>query len=203
VFTGIVKELGTVSAVERSDGGARFRIGATFTDELATGDSVSVNGVCLTVTGLNDGGFNADVMNQSLSLTGLGTLEAGDRVNLEPALKAGDPLGGHIVQGHVDCTGDVVAVTPDGIATRIAVLVPERYRRYLVEHGSITIDGVSLTVALLTDDGFEVSLIPETLERTTLGKAERGDKVNLEFDVVARYVERLLGLSDPKGMRDA
>ena len=138
MFTGIVKELGTVSAVERSDGGARFEIGATFADELATGDSVSVNGVCLTVTGLNDSAFAADVMNQSLSLTGLGALEAGDRVNLEPALKAGDPLGGHIVQGHVDCTGDVVAVTADGIATRIAVLVPERYRRYLVEHGSVT-----------------------------------------------------------------
>ena len=175
--------------------GARgSRSAQRFADELATGDSVSVNGVCLTVTGLNDGAFNADVMNQSLSLTGLGALEAGDRVNLEPALKAGDPLGGHIVQGHVDCTGDVVAVTPDGIATRIAVLVPERYRRYLVEHGSVTVDGVSLTVALLTDDGFEVSLIPETLERTTLGKTEKGDKVNLEFDVVARYVERLLEL---------
>ena len=113
-------------------------------------------------------------------------------MNLEPALRAGDPLGGHIVQGHVDCTGDVAAVTPDGIATRIARRGARAYRRYLVEHGSVTVDGVSLTVALLTDDGFEVSLIPETLERTTLGNTEKGDKVNLEFDVVARYVERLL-----------
>jgi riboflavin synthase len=196
VFTGIVKELGTVAVVERSGEGARFEIGASFAAGLETGDSVSVNGVCLTVTGLNGGAFNADVMNQSLNLTSLGTLEAGDRVNLEPALRAGDPLGGHIVQGHVDCTGDVAAVTPDGIATRIAVAVPERYRRYLVEHGSVTVDGVSLTVALLTDDGFEVSLIPETLERTTLGNTEKGDKVNLEFDVVARYVERLLQFGD-------
>ncbi len=192
MFTGIVKELGTVAAVERSGEGAKFEIGASFAGELETGDSVSVSGVCLTVTDRQDGAFNADVMNQSLSLTALGTLRAGDRVNLEPALRAGDPLGGHIVQGHVDCTGDVAAVTPDGIATRIAVAVPERYRRYLVEHGSVTVDGVSLTVALLTDEGFEVSLIPETLERTTLGNTETGDKVNLEFDVVARYVERLL-----------
>jgi riboflavin synthase len=142
-------------------------------------------------------------MNQSLGLTSLGSLEQGSRVNLEPALKAGDALGGHIVQGHVDCTGEVAAVTADGIATRIEVTVPERYRRYLVEHGSVTVDGVSLTVADLTGDGFEVSLIPETLERTTLGSTQTGDKVNLEFDVVARYVERLLGLSEPKGIRDA
>jgi riboflavin synthase len=196
VFTGIVKELGTVAGVERSDEGARFEIAAGFAGELATGDSVSVNGVCLTVTDRQDGTFNADVMNQSLSLTGLGALEAGDGVNLEPALRAGDPLGGHIVQGHVDCTGDVVAVTPDGIATRIAVVVPERYHRYVVEHGSVTVDGVSLTVALLTGGGFEVSLIPETLERTTLGSTKKGDTVNLEFDVIARYVERLLQFED-------
>jgi riboflavin synthase len=196
VFTGIVKELGTVAALERSDDGARFAIGASFAAELATGDSVAVNGVCLTVTDRQDGAFSADVMNQSLGLTSLGSLEQGSRVNLEPALRAGDPLGGHIVQGHVDCTGDVARLTSDGIATRIAIAVPERYRRYLVEHGSVTVDGVSLTVALLTDDGFEVSLIPETLERTTLGSTQTGDKVNLEFDVIARYVERLLQFGD-------
>jgi riboflavin synthase len=192
VFTGIIKELGRVAGIDRSDAGARFEIGASFTGELAQGDSVAVNGVCLTVTGLRDGSFSADVMNQSLGLTSLGALEAGDAVNLEPALRAGDALGGHIVQGHVDCTGDVVAVTPDGIATRLSIDVPERYRRYLAEHGSVTVDGVSLTVALLTERGFEVSLIPETLDRTTLGRAQTGDAVNLEFDVVARYVERLL-----------
>jgi riboflavin synthase len=200
VFTGIVKELGTVTGVERSDEGARFEIGATFAGELEQGDSVAVSGVCLTVTGLGDRSFSADVMNQSLGLTSLGALEGGDRVNLEPALKAGDALGGHIVQGHVDCTGDVVAVTPDGIATRIAIDVPERFRRYFVEHGSVTVDGVSLTVALLTENGFEVSLIPETLQRTTLGEAKTGDTVNLEFDVIARYVERLLRFEE-KGTR--
>jgi len=201
VFTGIVKELGAVAGVERSDEGARLEIGATFAGELEKGDSVAVNGVCLTVTGLGAGSFSADVMNQSLGLTSLGALAEGDHVNLEPALRAGDALGGHIVQGHVDCTGEVVATIPDGIATRIAIDVPERFRRYFVEHGSVTVDGVSLTVALLTEKGFEVSLIPETLERTTLGKAETGDTVNLEFDVIARYVERLLRFEE-KGTRD-
>ena len=193
MFTGIVRELGTVEAVERSDAGARLRIAASFAGELTEGDSVAVNGTCLTATALGDGEFAADVMNQSLDLTSLGSLEPGDRVNLEPALRAGDPLGGHIVQGHVDCVGEVAATTPDGFATRVGIAVPEQYRRYLVEHGSVTVDGVSLTVASLTDAGFEVSLIPETLERTTLGSTHPGDTVNLELDVIARYVERLLG----------
>ncbi|MEJ7876778.1 MAG: riboflavin synthase [Solirubrobacterales bacterium] len=199
MFTGIVKELGTVESIERSEAGARLSIGASFAGELSEGDSVAVNGVCLTATALRTGGFDADVMNQSLDLTGLGSLEPRGRVNLEPAIRAGDPLGGHIVQGHVDCAGDVAAVSPDGFATRIGVLVPTRYRRYLVEHGSVTVDGVSLTVAALTDEGFEVSLIPETLERTTFGGTSEGDTVNLEFDVIARYVERLLQFGE-KGM---
>lgn len=200
MFTGIVKELGTVAQVERSGEGAHLKLGASFAGELADGDSVAVSGVCLTVTSHTADAFTADVMNQSLELTSLGALEPGSEVNLEPALRAGDPLGGHIVQGHVDCTGEVVAVVPDGIASRLAISVPERYRRYFVEHGSVTVDGVSLTVATLTDEGFEVSLIPETLERTTLGNAKTGDTVNLEFDVIARYVERLLQL-DEKGTR--
>jgi riboflavin synthase len=200
VFTGIVKELGTVAHIERSEEGARLQLGVSFAGELADGDSVAVSGVCLTVTSHTADAFTADVMNQSLELTSLGALEPGSRVNLEPALRAGDPLGGHLVQGHVDCTGEVAAVVPDGIASRLAVSVPERYRRYFVEHGSVTVDGVSLTVAALTDNGFEVSLIPETLERTTLGNVKTGDTVNLEFDVIARYVERLLQL-DEKGTR--
>ena len=198
MFTGIVKELGTVEAIERTDAGARLKLGAGFAGGLADGDSVAVGGVCLTVTSHTESSFTADVMNQSLDLTNLGSLEPGSAVNLEPALTAGDPLGGHIVQGHVDCVGEVARITPDGIATRLAVVVPERFQRYFVEHGSVTLDGVSLTVAQLTEDGFEVSLIPETLERTTLGSARTGDKVNLEFDVIARYVERLLRL-DEKG----
>lgn len=199
MFTGIVKELGTVEEIERSGSGARLRIAATFAGDLAPGDSVAVNGACLTATELGNGGFAADVMNQSLTLTSLGSLEAGDRVNLEPALRAGDALGGHIVQGHVDCAGEVAAVTGDGFASRMRITVPGKYGRYLVERGSVTVDGVSLTVASLSDDGFEVSLIPETLERTTLGERSSGDDVNLEFDVIARYVERLLGLNDQKG----
>ena len=202
MFTGIVKELGSVEGVERSDAGARFEIGAAFAGELSQGDSVAVNGVCLTVTGLREDGFSADVMNQSLGLTSLGALQVRDRVNLEPALRAGDALGGHIVQGHVDCTGEAAAVKPDGMAVRITIDVPERYRRYLVERGSVTVDGVSLTVSGLTEKGFEVSLIPETLERTTLGMRQKGDTVNLEFDVIARYVERLLGFEDQKGRTD-
>ncbi|HYH61824.1 MAG TPA: riboflavin synthase [Solirubrobacterales bacterium] len=196
MFTGIVKELGTVDSVERSGDGARIVLAASFASELSEGDSVAVNGVCLTATELDDGSFSADVMNQSLNLTALGTLEDGARVNLEPALRAGDPLGGHIVQGHVDCVGAVSEITPDGFARRIRIDVPGDLRRYLVEHGSVTVDGVSLTVASLTDAGFEVSLIPETLERTTLGSNQPGDKVNLEFDVIARYVERLLGFKE-------
>ncbi len=199
MFTGIVKELGTVEAIERSEAGARLRIAASLAGDLDGGDSIAVNGACLTATALGDGEFAADVMNQSLELTSLGALEAGDSVNLEPALRAGDPLGGHVVQGHVDCVGQVASVEPDGLATRLDVTVPERYHRYLVEQGSVTVDGVSLTVAALTGAGFEVSLIPETLERTTLGIRQSGDAVNLELDVIARYVERLLGL-DQKGM---
>ena len=195
MFTGIVKELGTLEEIERSGDGARLRIGASFASELAEGDSVAVNGVCLTATALADKSFTADVMNQSLGLTSLGSLEAGEKVNLEPPLRAGDPLGGHIVQGHVDCVGRVTGTDKDGFARRVQIEVPEQYRRYLVEHGSVTVDGVSLTVAALTPEGFEVSLIPETLERTTLGERDEGAAVNIELDVVARYVERLLRLN--------
>jgi riboflavin synthase len=192
MFTGIVKEIGTVTGVERSDAGARLRVAATFAAELAEGDSVSVAGACLTAAALRDGAFEADVMNQTLGLTTLGDLAEGDGVNLEPALRAGEPLGGHLVQGHVDTTAAIAEVREDGIARRVAVALPDEHRRLVVEHGSITLDGVSLTVAELSGDGFEVSLIPETLERTTLGDLAPGARVNIEFDVIARYVERLL-----------
>ena len=192
MFTGIVKELGTVRSSERSSDGARLGIVASFARDLSQGDSVAVNGVCLTAAVLHDDGFEADVMNQTLRLTGLGGLDEGDRVNLEPALRAGDPLGGHIVQGHVDCTAEVVSTARDGIAKRIRFILPAEYRRYVVEQGSVTVEGVSLTVAALTDEGFEVSLIPETLERTTLGELGDGGVANVELDVLARYVRRLL-----------
>jgi riboflavin synthase len=189
MFTGIVTEIGQVLAAERGDDGARLEIGASFARDLTEGDSVSVSGVCLTIAILRDGAFQADVMNQTLELTTLGDLDAGDEVNLEPALRAGDPLGGHLVQGHVDCRAEVVDVREDGFARRLRIALPSEHRRFVVEHGSVTVDGVSLTVAGLTEDGFEVSLIPETLERTTLGSP---GWVNVELDVIARYVDRLL-----------
>jgi riboflavin synthase len=192
VFTGIIREIGAVEQVERTADGARLRVSAGVADGLGAGDSVSVNGVCLTVSSPGDDAFAADVMNQTLSVTTLGALEAGGRVNLEPALGAGEPLGGHLVQGHVDGTGEVASVAEDGFARRLRVAVPEALRRYVAEHGSVAIDGVSLTVAALTPDGLEVSLIPETLERTTLGDLGEGSEVNVEVDVVARYAERLL-----------
>jgi riboflavin synthase len=198
VFTGIIREIGTVEGVERTSEGARLRVSAGVADGLGAGDSVSVDGVCLTVSSPGEASFEADVMNQTLSVTTLGALEAGGRVNLEPAVRAGEPLGGHLVQGHVDATGDVTSVTEDGFARRLRVAVPEGLRRYVAEHGSVVIDGVSLTVAALTPDGLEVSLIPETLERTTLGDLGEGGEVNLEVDVVARYVERLVQGLDTK-----
>ena len=196
MFTGIVRELGRVDDVERNEAGARLRISGAVASKLATGDSVSVEGACLTVAGLDGDAFEADVMNQTLSLTTLGELTAGDPVNLEPALRAGEPLGGHIVQGHVDGVAEVVSAADDGIARRLGVRVPDGLERYAVEHGSVTLAGVSLTVAAVDGDRLEVSLIPETLERTTLRAATEGKKLNLELDVLARYVERLLGFRD-------
>jgi riboflavin synthase len=160
---------------------------------------VAVSGVCLTVATRDGSTFEADVMNQTLSLTTLGDLEPGDRVNVEPAVRAGDPLGGHLVQGHVDGTATVAAIRPDGIARRLRLGAGRELARYLAEHGSVAVDGVSLTVASVAEDTFEVSLIPETLEHTTLGALGEGARVNIEVDVVARYVERLgLGFEDKK-----
>jgi riboflavin synthase len=199
VFTGIVREIGSVEAVERGDQGARLRVRAGLTADLAEGDSVAVSGTCLTVASAADGAFEADVMNQTLSVTTLGTLEAGGTVNLEPPLRAGEPLGGHLVQGHVDGTAEVAAVSEDGFARRLRIVAAPDLLRYVVEHGSVTLDGVSLTVAGLADDGFEVSLIPETLERTTLSDLAAGGRVNVEIDVIARYAERLMQGFERKG----
>lgn len=196
MFTGLIADLGTVAALERGDEGARLRIRTTLAGELAEGDSIAVNGACLTAAEVGDGEFEADVMNQTLSLTSLGPLAEGDAVNLELALRAADRLGGHVVQGHVDGTGKVAAVREDGIARRIEIELPDELRRYVVARGSVALDGVSLTVAALTGSGFEVSLIPETLERTNLGSAEPGRVVNIEVDVIARYVERLTSRKD-------
>jgi riboflavin synthase len=197
MFTGIVREVGRVDGLERSDEGARVRFHAELAGELAEGDSVCVNGACLTVSSASGDAFEADVMNHTLSLTTLGELGQGARVNLEPAIRAGEPLGGHLVQGHVDGTGEVVAMSEDGFARRLRVAVPPELGRYLVERGSVALDGVSLTVSALAGDGFEVSLIPETLERTTLGELVEGGRANVEVDLIARYAERLMqGFTD-------
>jgi riboflavin synthase len=192
MFTGIIKELGRVEEIESSDDGARLRIGAELASELEAGDSVAVNGACLTATSVAEGSFEADVMHQTLSLTTLGSLEASSAVNLELPLRPTDRLGGHVVQGHVDGTGTVTDLSADGFAKRLRVELPEDLLPYVVDRGSIAIEGVSLTIAGLTDSAVEVSLIPETLERTTLGALEPGDRVNVECDVLARYVRRQL-----------
>ncbi len=192
MFTGLVAEVGLVEKMDRDAAGARIRIAARLAALIGEGDSISVSGACLTAAALGDGWFEADAMNQTLSLTTLGELQQGVPVNLEPALRAGDPLGGHLVQGHVDGVGIVRSVDADGIARRLRVAVPAELRRYVAERGSVALDGVSLTIAAVDAEGAEVSLIPETLERTTLGGAQPGDRVNLEMDVIARYAERLM-----------
>jgi riboflavin synthase len=191
MFTGLVEDIGTVESVETSAEGARLRIATRLAAEIASGDSVAVNGVCLTATAVDGGGFEAEAMNRTLGVTALGGLDAGDRVNLERAMKASDRLGGHIVQGHGDGVGEVLATEDDGFARRLRVALGADLTRYVVEKGSIALNGVSLTVAALGDGWIEVSLIPETLGRTTLGEAAVGERLNVECDVVAKYVERL------------
>lgn len=192
MFTGLIAELGSVESIERNDSGARLRIAADVGGELSPGDSIAVSGACLTAVDPGPGGFSADVMNQTLDLTALGALEPGSRVNLEPALRASDRLGGHIVQGHVDGTGRVAGIAADGFARRVRVELPPGLERYVVEHGSIALNGVSLTVAAIDGRIVEVSLIPETLERTTFGTITAGDPVNVEVNLIARHAERLL-----------
>ena len=189
MFTGIVRELGTVEAF---DGSRLVVVGPETAAGVAVGDSVSVAGVCLTVVESTEGRLSFDVVPETLARTALGGLEQGDSVNLEPALRVGDSLGGHVVQGHVDAVGRVRSVESEGKSRRVWVDAPERVVRYCLEKGSIAVDGVSLTVAALDDDGFEVALIPHTLEVTTLGRLDLGDHVNLETDVLAKVVERLL-----------
>ena len=189
MFTGLVADLGTVTAVDASDDGVRLAVDTSL--ELSEGDSVSVNGVCLTATRVGDGGFRADVMNETLRRSSLAQLETGSRVNLELPLRAADRLGGHFVQGHVDGVGGVWDVREEGFSRVVTIGVPAELMRYVVEKGSIAVDGVSLTISALGDDWLQVSLIPETLERTILGEANTGQAVNLEVDVLAKYVERL------------
>jgi riboflavin synthase len=189
VFTGLVQDLGEVTALDANGDGVRVAVATRL--ELAEGDSIAVNGVCLTATAVGDGSFRADVMNETLRRSSLGALAPGGRVNLELPLRAADRLGGHFVQGHVDGVGGIWDFRDEGFSRVVTIGVPADLMRYVVEKGSITVDGVSLTVSALGDDWLQVSLIPETLERTILGDIEVGQTVNLEVDVLAKYVERL------------
>jgi riboflavin synthase len=184
--------IGSVAGIERTADGARVTIATPLTAELSAGDSISVNGVCLSAVTLGNGSFAADAMNETLSRSSLGDLEAGSVVNLELPLRATDRLGGHVVQGHVDGLGEVLEQHDDGFARRIRFGAPADVLRYVVEKGSIAVDGVSLTVTEVDKRSFTVSLIPETLQRTTLGGMDAGRRVNLEVDVLAKYVEKLM-----------
>jgi riboflavin synthase len=193
VFTGIVRELGTVVSVEDADGGRALVVRASETSaRTAIGDSVSVDGVCLTVAEIDGDQVAFHAVPETIARSTLGDAEPGDRVNLELALRAGEPLGGHYVQGHVDAVGRVQSVEAEGEGLRVFVEAPEAVLRYCVEKGSVAVDGVSLTVAELSEDAFGVVLVPHTIEATTLSEVRPGQRVNLEADVLAKYVERLV-----------
>jgi riboflavin synthase len=196
VFTGLIADLGSVCGVKRDSAGATLEISTPLAGELREGDSVAVNGVCLTATSVGDGSFRAQAMAETLRRSSLQSLLPGSPVNLELALRADGRLGGHIVQGHVDGTGRIEGIREEGFARVLDIEIEpgpgEGLARYLVEKGSVAVDGVSLTVSEVRDEGFSVSLIPETLARTSLGGAKVGDRVNLEADVLAKHVERLM-----------
>jgi len=192
MFTGLVQDIGSIESVEGGADGARLRIATRLGADIGLGDSIAVNGVCLTATEADASGFATEAMNQTLEVTVIGALESGARVNLELATRADERLGGHIVQGHADGSGRVLEIAEDGFARRVRVEIPPELLRYVVDKGSVALNGVSLTVASLGDTWVEVSLIPETLERTNLGDAAPGDPLNVEVDVLAKYVERLL-----------
>ena len=192
MFTGLVADLGTVAAVDATDDGVRLRVATALAGDLRDGDSIAVNGVCLTAIGADGDSFGADVMHETLRRSSLAEVAPGARVNLELPLRADERLGGHVVQGHVDGLGAIRAVREEGFARVVTIEADPALLRYVVEKGSIAVDGVSLTVAAVDGDAFSVSLIPETLERTTLGAAGPGAPVNLEVDILAKYVEKLL-----------
>jgi len=193
VFTGLIADVGTVRSLEQVGDGAVIAIVTPLGADIGSGDSVAVNGVCLTATETAGAGFAAQAMNETLRRSSLGALDAGSRVNLELALRAGDRLGGHMVQGHVDGLAQLAETADDGFSRVLTFLAPHELAHYVVEKGSVALDGVSLTVSAVDDDRFSVSLIPETLARTTLGDLQVGEQVNLEVDVIAKYVERMIG----------
>ncbi|MDQ1615533.1 MAG: riboflavin synthase [Actinomycetota bacterium] len=199
MFTGIVEELGEVESVDALGDSIRLTVRGAVTEGATHGESVAVNGVCLTVVETVDGGFTADVMRETLERSSLGALRPGSPVNLERAMRADGRLGGHIVAGHVDGTAAILVRTPSEHWEVVRVSLPSDLARYVVLKGSITVDGISLTVSAVGPDWFEVSLIPTTLALTTLGRKQVGDPVNLEVDVIAKYVERLMGAGPPPG----
>ena len=192
MFTGLIVDLGSVTALEQNGAGATLRIRTRLADELSEGDSIAVNGVCVTATEVRDASFETQAMLETLKRSSLGGLRSGARVNLELPLRVGDRLGGHVVQGHVDGTGTVRAINEEGFARVLEIEIEPELRRYLVAKGSVAVDGVSLTVSGVHDDGFAVSLIPETLTRTNLGALGTGDRVNIEVDILAKHAERLI-----------
>ncbi len=199
MFTGLVAELGTVEKLARQGESYHLTLAAhKVLQNLRIGDSVAVNGVCLTVVHMDDAGFTADVMPETVRLTNIGSLHAGDRVNLERTLRLCDGLDGHIVSGHVEGLGVIASRRADGIAVVVTITTPPELLRYIIKKGSIAIDGISLTVTQVTDTSFSVSLIPHTAKETTLGFKDVGDSVNLETDIIGKYVERMLSLADKK-----
>ena len=193
MFTGLIADLGRIEDVERSGEGVRLIVSSSLAAQLAEGDSIAVNGVCLTATGVKPAGFATDVMNETLRRSSLAEARSGTPVNLELAMRLSDRLGGHLVQGHVDGVGELISRTAAEHWDVVRIALPPGLDRYIVEKGSIAVDGISLTVVAVTGSWFEVSLIPETLKRTTLGHKQPGETVNLEVDVIAKYVEKLTG----------
>jgi riboflavin synthase len=198
MFTGLIADLGSVTALQRGDAGATIEIRTPLAQELADGDSIAVNGVCLTAMNIHDQSFQAQAMTETLVRSSLGALTPGARVNLELPLRVGDRLGGHVVQGHVDDTGTVSEIRQEGFARVLGIEIDPQLQRYIAEKGSVAVDGVSLTVSALHERGFAVSLIPETLAHTNLGAIREGALVNVEVDIIAKHVERLIEASpDP------
>ncbi len=198
MFTGIIKAKGTISAMQKRGGDVRLSVrsdGLPWAD-YEIGESIAVNGVCLTAVELHEDGFDTDVSVETLDVTGLGKLDVGSSVNLEPSLSLGDRLGGHLVSGHVDCTGTVVSRTADARSIRFAIEIPEAYARYVAKKGSVSVDGVSLTVNEVSGNTFELNIIPHTAEVTLFGEYVPGTVVNIEVDLLARYIERLLAKGD-------
>jgi riboflavin synthase len=194
MFTGIIKAMGRISAIKRQGGDVRLTVSSTGLpwSDYELGDSLSVNGVCLTVVALHDDGFDTDVSVETLDVTGLGKLEIGSPVNLEPAISLGERLGGHLVSGHVDCTGTVTSRAADARSIRLEIKIPEEYSRYVAKKGSICVDGVSLTINEVSGNSFAVNIIPHTAEVTIFDDYAVGTVVNVEVDLLARYIERLL-----------